>query len=95
MKIEVLDAGSQIVVVQIGDPLPGVPQQMDIMPASKSNPIQTVPHDHYFSASHADSGPPRSIVDAARRFLAHEIDDATAGSLIDAALTEWSRRASR
>src|SRR5262249_43168311 len=80
---------SPLVMVMIIDPLPGVPDRIDIT-SDAALPFATEPADHDLSRSSGDDGPPSRILDAARRVYVGEIVEGLAEGLITEALEEWS-----
>ena len=68
-----------------------VPRWLRIRPANVGGRFETRPEGHVFEEFAGEVGPPGKIVDAARRFLGGEADQANTEAVIEQNLTEWSR----
>lgn len=92
MRVEILASKeASTVEMTIHEPLPRVPTWIRLQTHGDRPHFWTLPSGHFLERTEARYGYPRDIVATSRRFLAGEVDQATAETQLCTALTNWSQ----
>jgi hypothetical protein len=92
VQVEILETKeASAVEMAIHHPLPRVPTWIRMHTYGDRPQFWTLPPGHYLERTESRYGCPREMVATGRRFLAGDIDQATAESQFAASLAGWSR----
>lgn len=76
--------------MQVMEPLPKIPEWMEIKPKQSDHPIRTLPAEHHFGRPGKTYGFPRELVSAARSVINGEVSQRATEIQFADILAMWS-----